>query len=184
MMKRFLLLTSFLKYYPLFSPLFFIPVPPLSSSPFVTDWGSSPLLARLSLNDSYRFCWVQSSRTWAAWHCPPRLALWRPGGPKPSGCPLSLAHPLWRTWTALWPYWKRETKLWEGFGEENGVTLFKPRFYFTHFIHSSFRHNRQWDTTSTDKFSLDRATSSLFNRVGPGKEDKGGLLAHHMTSIL
>ena len=55
---------------------------------------------------------------------------------------------------------------------QNGEILLKTkqsssRVNFTHFIHSSFRQSRQCDTTSTDKFSLDRATSSLFSNVGP-----------------
>lgn len=84
--------------------------PPTSSLPVcrsVTGWGSSLLLSQLSSDDFYRFCWAQSSRTWAAWRCPPPLAPWHPGGWAPSGCPPSLARPLWRTWTALSLYWKR-----------------------------------------------------------------------------
>lgn len=49
----------------------------------------------------------------------------------------------------------------------------------THFIHSSFRHRRQWETTSTERFSLDRAASSLFNKAGPerpgGRREGGGV---------
>lgn len=73
---------------------------------FVTGWGSSPPLAQQSLNGSCMFCWVPSSRTWAAWRCPPRRGLWPPGEPGPSGCPPSLGRPLWRTWRAPWPCWK------------------------------------------------------------------------------
>lgn len=110
-----------------FPPLFLHPLY-LFISLFVTGWGSSPLLGQRSLNDSCRFCWVRSSRTWVAWRCPPRLALWRQGGPELSGCPPCLARPLWRTWTALWLYWKREKQLWEGFCVRNGEILLKPRW--------------------------------------------------------
>lgn len=41
-----------------------------------------------------------------------------------------------------------------------------------YFIHSSFRQSRQRETTSTDRFSLERATSILFNRVGPERKKK------------
>ncbi len=105
-----------------------LPPPPSLSSPlFITGSGSSPLLGRPSLNDSCRFCWAQSSRTWAAWRCPPPPALWHQGGPEPSGCPPSLARPLWRTWTALWLYWKRENQPWEGCPVQNGEISLKPR---------------------------------------------------------
>lgn len=138
-------------------------------SPF-TGWGFSPLLALLSLNDFCRFCSVPSSRTWVAWRCPPLLDPWPPGRQEPSGCPPAHAHPLWKTWTALWPYWRTDTQLWGGcFVFSLQQLTIKIKFYSTYFIHSSFRHSRQWDTTSTDRFSLDSATSSLFNRDGPGK---------------
>lgn len=116
---------------PLFHPLYLLH--PL----FVTGWGSSPLLGRLSLNDSCRFCWVQSSRTWAAWRCPPRPSLWRQAGPEPSVCPPSLARPLWRTWTALWLYWKIEStmrialKPWWWSVKVNGCYSLHPLFLQT-----------------------------------------------------
>lgn len=130
------LIKTFCFHFPSFSipPSFkppFLPLtlpPPLSSPLFVTGWDSFPLLGQLSLNGSCRFCWVQSSRTWAAWHCPPRQAQWHQGGPEPSGYPPSLARPLWRTWTALWLYWNRENQLWEGFRMQSGKVLLKPRW--------------------------------------------------------
>lgn len=79
------------------------PPPPLL---FVTGWGSSPLLAQPSSNGSCMFCWDPSSRTSGAWRCPPHRGPWLPEEPAPSGCPPSLARPLWRTWRALWPCWK------------------------------------------------------------------------------
>lgn len=103
---------------------FLYPLPPASL--FVTGWGSSPLLGRQSLNDFCRFCWAQSSRTWAVWRCPPRPALWCQGGPAPSVCPPSPDCPLWRTWTALWLYWKSEDELLEGLHLQNSQILLKP----------------------------------------------------------
>lgn len=80
--------------------------PPLFLSFSVTGRGSSPPLAQRTLNGSCMFCWVPSSRTWAAWRCPPRRGPWPPGEPGPSGCPPSLGRPLWRTWRAPSPCWK------------------------------------------------------------------------------
>lgn len=147
---------------------------------FVTDWGSSPPLAQQSLNGSCMFCWVPSSRTWAAWHCPPHQGPWPPGEPGPSGCLPSLCHPLWRTWRAPWPCWKTNAHaLSKSFTRK--MEKYEWWVGFTYFIHSSFRHSRQWDTTSTDKFSLDRATSSLFSNVGPAKQEKWfNIMYHHM----
>lgn len=154
----------------LFPAPFSSPSPPLF---FVTGSGSSPLLAQQSLNGSCMFCWVPSSRTWAAWRCPPHPGRWPQGEPGPSGCPPSLARPLWRTWRALWPCWKTKARALR----QTSLKKTETRHWsmgVSYFIHSSLRHNRQWDTTSTDKFSLDRATSSLFSKVGPAK--KGGLV--------
>lgn len=94
---------------PLFSPSF----SPLFLLSF-TGWGSFPLRAQPSSDDSCKFCWVPSSKTWAVWHYPPHRAPWPREGPELSGCPPFPVRLLWRTWTALWPYWKTENQLWSG----------------------------------------------------------------------